>query len=496
VLLEKHRILCPCCGCGTPAYERFLYPYVYGWLRHPGNEIDTWMQQDSFFEDGGKVLVLNTPVSPDDKFECPRCGFSSGPAKGDIRITLISEPGRVSIRSSAVDMKQVFSHMMDTAQGTVNLRFPLEEEVVFEIEASRVCYRVTDGEGRAVIDREMTMNSRETIRPNAFRLLMTSRLMGRKFARAFGRSYGETIPFGILERTPERYMEMTWFSHFPREFYDAIPFSLVDCTLEESFYGAAEGLGDITGLPGKYEAAALPQTKAVRRLFFSKPGFFFYLLEAELLAEVFPDCNHFSSLLQVPYIYDLFALLHTYPGTLAFFRDCVAQRDPAFLLKRLRGDIRRIGRYAKNYCAMSPERRAAERNKWKEKWDLVEAPQSYSIPMLPGVYAQRDGQTGNGYHFSFLRNKREFVKAGKAMHNCLTEWDSGRNPVVVVKKGGEYKAAVELRDQLVIQQRACRNDSVEENPPLAAAIDKWKSLNGLVDLDMDMDYDDDEELPF
>ena len=77
VLLEKHRILCPCCGCGTPAYERFLYPYVYGWRRHPGNEIDTWMQQDSFFEDGGKVLVLNTPVSPDDKFECPRCGFSS-----------------------------------------------------------------------------------------------------------------------------------------------------------------------------------------------------------------------------------------------------------------------------------------------------------------------------------------------------------------------------------------------------------------------------------
>lgn len=500
LVLEKHRVICPGCGCGTPAYSRFLRKGTYGRTpRVPRDEVLGWLEQQySFFWEENARLELNAPVTLPEEFECPRCRCRSGPAREELRVTIVREGQRVLLRCTPVSMKRLLALMLEENRSPVSLRFPMEETVEFDIEKSRTVCRIADGTGTQILARELTGEGQDGLRPTVFSWLGRNRVLKRKFARAFSLAYGEALPFLAWELTPGAYLDMTRFSHFPREFYDAIPYNLQEDGIEESFRAAAGGLSDITCLPELYAASVLPGSKSVRRMFFTNPGFFFYIREAEALAEVFSDVNYFCRLLALGQIYDLFSCLHMYPGTLAFFRDYAVCRGQGMLLRELKERYGLLEGYARCYCALSPEGQAAERKKWRGEDLPLNPRQRYSLPVGRGAEGLPAEQTVNGYTFARLRNKRAFLEAAKALNNCLGEWDGSRNPVIAVKLEGSYVAAIEVEGQEVVQQLAIDNGSVRNDPTLFAAIEKWKALNQLTDGEMlsVFEDDEDEELPF
>lgn len=83
------------------------------------------------------------------------------------------------------------------------------------------------------------------------------------------------------------------------------------------------------------------------------------------------------------------------------------------------------------------------------------------------------------YRFKHLRTKQECVIAGEKMKNCLVNWDSYSNPVVIVYKGDKIVAAVEFFNGVLIQANQCRNESIEPDSDLCRAIEKWCKINNI-----------------
>ena len=497
LVLEKHRLRCPGCGCGTPAYSRYLGGWRYKLApRVPRNVVRDWLEhQFSLFGEEGERLELNKPVTSPEEFRCPRCGFLSTPARERLQITVIREGEKALLRCGPVNMGQLLDRMPERGGCPVRLRFPLEETVEFDIGKSRVIYRITDGGGGDVFVRELTGEGKEGLQPVVFSRLGENRIVKRKFAHAFSRAYGETLPFSFQELMPGAFLGMTCFSHFPREFYDAIPYDLYGHGVEESFQAAAGELSDIARLPELYAASSLPGSKSVRRAFFTDAGLFFYLPEAEALAGVFSDVNYFCRFLALEQVYDVLSCVHMYPGTLAFFRDYAGCRGQGILLRELKEKHRILETYARSYCAMTPGGQAAERKKWKGKSLSPEPGQRHSVPMGRGAEVFPGEQTVGRYTFARLRNKRAFLEAAKALNNCLGEWDGSKNPVIAVKLEGRYQAAIEVEGRQIVQQLAADNEPICEDPELFAAVEKWKERNRFTDSEM-LSYLEEGALPF
>ena len=103
----------------------------------------------------------------------------------------------------------------------------------------------------------------------------------------------------------------------------------------------------------------------------------------------------------------------------------------------------------------------------------------------------------DGYDFFWLRSSNEYEIAGKKLKNCLASWGVDNSPVVCVKKGEQYVAAIEILNGMIVQARAYKNTSIECDRNLSLAFEKWQKKYHVEwePISYDDDEDDDDFLP-
>ena len=82
----------------------------------------------------------------------------------------------------------------------------------------------------------------------------------------------------------------------------------------------------------------------------------------------------------------------------------------------------------------------------------------------------------DGLLFSWLRKKSDFIRAGRALHNCLASYEPHEMRVLVICKGEKALAAVEVREERIIQSYMAYNARIDRESSLWASIGRWAEL--------------------
>ena len=128
-----------------------------------------------------------------------------------------------------------------------------------------------------------------------------------------------------------------------------------------------------------------------------------------------------------------------------------------------------------NYSCVSAEVRKMTQKAWKENSIIgmrISRKAVFSTPMNKPEEEIVDCCI-DGYDFFWLRNSNDYTIAGDKLQNCLTMWSIQSSPVVCVKKGDEYVAAIEISGKTVIQAKGWRNTDIEDNEELQRVFYKW-----------------------
>ena len=495
VLLAEDRIRCPWCGGESPAYAH-CHGQEGKRPRVGRKTFERWMDPQyaipGFLPD---IYPLNNLWTPGEEYLCPLCGQISGPAARSRKVHVRARRGRAEITWDAVGLRRILRSRGLLPGGQLTIKPPLTETVSFNLKKGRVALRITDAEENLLVIRDITDGNNAWEMSSVCRLITASDRVRQELALAFREASGEDLPFEEKELTPELLAAVTRFAGYPRDFYDAIPYDLESGRIERSFRGISRRLHSADALPGLYSDSGLPGMKSVKRIFFTRPGLFFYLEEARMLWEAVEDPNFFCTLLSMPRIYDVMSFLHRFPDGIRFFRDYRRERGGRGLCRTLEDRWESLPLYIGQYCIMSPASRAEEWRKWRRNEGLAPDPIGFSIPMPGGDREIRDC-TVDGYCFFWLRSRVDYQTAGKAMNNCLVSWKPNGNPVVAVKKDGRFVAAVELLGKCIVQVRAAENEPIEAHPALNRAFQNWRERYGLDWLPFMGLEDDEDELPF
>lgn len=492
--LTKHVVKCPYCGGEVPAYARFQKNRATSVPdRLPKTVIDEWASpQYSLFDTFDRALELNAVVMPEDNYSCPKCGCVSSAYGGTVSIVLRCQKQKITL-SCNVENSSVLINLI--IRSSKRIIFPVVETVEFNFGKGRASMQICDGGGQVLVMKDITFSMDLWKGSETYSLISGNSLVRKKLVQALKNLGNDHLPFSAKELTPTVMVSLTQFTgEYPKEFFDAIPYDLCNGGIERSFRAIAKKLHKAENLLRLYEESCLPPIKSVRKRMFETPGFFFYLHEVELLWQIFGDSNHFRRFLEMSRVYDVLSFLHQYPGAFDFIRDYTAEKGASCLLNKLERKWAVTQEYAKTYYSMSAAMQGRERKKWRRKDILIQPAASHSTPMPAGDPSIHNCMV-DGYTFSWLRTKRDYSQAGKALRNCLGRWREDDNPVLVVKKGNRFKAAIEISCNGIVQEHAINNAPIEYDEALYKAVEKWKAMNRL-GRQRPASEDDDEELWF
>ena len=361
------------------------------------------------------------------------------------------------------------------------ISFPLSEELEFNLRNGHSSIRIKDCNSNTLLVADITTGSVDWSCTSLYKLIDTNALIKRKLYKAFSWLYTGHIPFTADDLSPRNAVAMTRFRGFSRIFYDSIPYDLTDGMIDSSFNALAREIRTENDLPGILKRSSIPNTKSIKRTMFSNPGLFFYISELEKMWEILDGINSFLRILESRRIFFILPFLHQYPGSLSFLSDYRTVKSASCLFSLMNTRWDEISSYSTSYCSMSSTAKEKERKRWKNTKLTLTERQHYSIP-IPTVSDTIRDCSIDGFFFEWLRTKRDYIRAGNTLNNCLKDWTPISNPVVVIKRNSRVVAAVEILDNMVIQARAAHNMAIEHNGDLYVALEKWKAQYSLIDI--------------
>lgn len=492
-LLIRHKLTCPSCGRSVPAYEEFLTPNPIHTGRVPRPVIDQWAEpQTRLFEDERSELVFHEVCSPN-TFTCPKCGRVSSPFSQANTIHIGTEKHKIIVTCNRSNLGLLFSAPIPNGENrAARLPLPLTEHLTFHLGSGHTVLRIRGADGQEVSVQDVAPGSKSW-RDSVLYGLLKTKTVCRKLLRVFASLYHAPLPYTPDTVTPESFLLMTMFRGYSsRRFFDAIPYGFSTETIDRSFRTTVKRLHDAKNLPAIYAASKLPQAKSVKRLFFQSQGLFFYLTEAETLWEIVGDVNILRNILEMRHVFEILSFLHQCPGSAAFLKDYLHAKGVRSLVFWLEHKWPLMMSLSAQYVAMSESARKVQRQEWQTLGLAAQPHMPYSLPMQAGDHTIKDC-TIDGYRFSWLHTKNDYRQAGTKLHNCLKSWEPNCNPVILVKKGKEYKAAIEMDGTIVMQALGEHNDPLALDLRLWKAFHKWLDkyslappldLNGLDELDI------------
>lgn len=488
VMIAKHVIVCPRCGKTMPAY------YSRKIKSHP--LLNVWLsQQISFFDELPSVLVFNNPIEEMSFFICPKCNMKSHQSKGFVDVLFVVDKRKIKI-SRKLELQEWFQIEWGADKICIT-EFELYETITFNLRNGHTFVSLEDGCGEKLQIRDIS-----NIRPDLysddpiFELINLYKPVNRELKNRFVKIFHGPLPFRTKELTVEQFVLMTRFIGYDSGFYNALPYAEKGDLIERRFLKPARRLHHAAKVPSIFEKTMLPKVKSIRKLLFCNPALFFYTEELEQLWKIIEDVNLFRNFITSQNIFSELAFLHKMPRLINFYAEYKAEIGIGRLYHHFFRATNRywLYNYVSWYYLLSEYDKKIERQKWHNGWlekrDDFEGIENdmgalfgVSIPDCSSKDFRHPGLECriNGYSFRRLKNSMEFLRAGKELKNCLDDWQFFRNNVYGIMDNGKYVAAVEIKDNVIIQAHTCRNGDISDNRSIKQAFDVWKSRNSMTE---------------
>lgn len=484
VVITKHVIVCPWCGKKAPAYHNNQMK--------PHQLIDMWLaQQTSMFEKLPKTLLFNRPIEAMEKFVCPRCNMISHPSKGFIDVLFIVDRKTIKIFRK-LELKELFQIKWGADKICIT-NFELYEAITFNLKNGHTYVSLEDGRGEKLKVHDIS-NTKANLYSDdpIFELINLYKPVNRELKNQFAKIFRGPLPFRTKELTVEQFLLMTEFIGYDSAFYSALPYADKGDLIERRFLKSAKRLHDAKKVPNIFEKTILPKVKSIRKIFFCNPALFFYTGELEQLWKIIEDINLFRNFITSKNIFSELAFLCKMPHLIDFYTEYKAEIGIKKLYHNFFQATNRywLYNYVSWYYLLSEYDRKVERQKWHDGWlekrddfegieNDMGARFSVSIPDRSSKDFRHPGLECciNGYSFRRLKNSMEFLQAGKELKNCLADWQFFRNNVYGMIDNGKYVAAVEIKDNVIIQAHTYRNGDISGNHSIKQAFDIWKNRN-------------------
>lgn len=485
VILKKFVWQCPFCNHENQIlnYDEIQFSKIY----------DSLFYQTSLFDDEDKVIEFILENDDDEIIHnCSKCGqiCSSLSKTHEIEI-LYDEKQNLKIRlklDNIYDLLQV-----DWLSGDISniiQQFPLFETINFDFSIGKVALSLENDNEDVLLSNKFYDEYKSLIT-----LFISKSMEIKKTIQDILIQIWEpnNFPFNESQISFERLLALVKFVGYPdKRFYDSIPFNINDNHIFPSFKGISEKLHYYARVPELYTYTQLPNFKSLKKLIFSELQLLFYFGEIEKLWDTFHDENLLVRLLKSENRYEILAYLHLYPNMFDFFQDFIKFKPKTTLVIKILDSFYPIFFYAINYSSMRLEAKKHENDIWKStvnydwlsKFKQYERP--FNIPFsIPFRTLNSDFEMEfGGFQFTPLSNKKEYVQAGRKLNNCLIEWISTNNPVILVTHKGKAKAAIEIEDnKAVVQALAKNNESLYLHPKLSTVCTKYLDSNKI-------EYDD------
>lgn len=484
VVITKHVIVCPWCGKKAPAYHNNQM--------EPHQLIDMWLaQQTSMFEKLPKTLLFNRPIEAMEKFVCPRCNMISHPSKGFIDVLFIVDRKTIKIFRK-LELKELFQIKWGADKICIT-NFELYEAITFNLKNGHTYVSLEDGRGEKLKVHDIS-NTKANLYSDdpIFELINLYKPVNRELKNQFAKIFRGPLPFRTKELTVEQFLLMTEFIGYDSAFYSALPYADKGDLIERRFLKSAKRLHDAKKVPNIFEKTILPKVKSIRKIFFCNPALFFYTGELEQLWKIIEDINLFRNFITSKNIFFELAFLCKMPHLIDFYTEYKAEIGIKKLYHNFFQATNRywLYNYISWYYLLSEYDKKIERKKWQngrlEKQDDFKGIEndmgarfSVSIPDCSSKDFRHPGLECciNGYSFRRLKNSMEFLRAGKELKNCLVHWQFFQNNVYGMIDNGEYVAAVEIKDNVIIQAHTYCNGDISGNHSIKQAFDIWKNRN-------------------
>lgn len=484
VVITKHVIVCPWCGKKAPAYHNNQM--------EPHQLIDMWLaQQTSMFEKLPKTLLFNRPIEAMEKFVCPRCNMISHPSKGFIDVLFIVDRKTIKIFRK-LELKEWFQIKWGADKICIT-NFELYEAITFNLKNGHTYVSLEDGRGEKLKVHDIS-NTKANLYSDdpIFELINLYKPVNRELKNQFAKIFRGPLPFRTKELTVEQFLLMTEFIGYDSAFYSALPYADKGDLIERRFLKSAKRLHDSKKVPNIFEKTILPKVKSIRKIFFCNPALFFYIGELEQLWKIIEDINLFRNFITSKNIFSELAFLCKMPHLIDFYTEYKAEIGIKKLYHNFFQATNRywLYNYVSWYYLLSEYDKKIERKKWHNGWlekrddfegieNDMGARFSVSIPDRSSKDFRHPGLECciNGYSFRRLKNSMEFLQAGKELKNCLADWQFFRNNVYGMIDNGKYVAAVEIKDNVIIQAHTYRNGDISGNHSIKQAFDIWKNRN-------------------
>lgn len=484
VELTQHIIICPVCGHRMPAYPR----YTNGWLtqssskiaKTPKNVIRQWCEDK--ISDSKDTIYLNfisQPMLENVIYTCPECRCESNLFSKIVRCELNYRRHKLSISRQIDDTKTLLS--FSWLKGTVNVNFPMYEELTFNFRNGHTFVRLLDRNKAALETYDIT-GKKELLDGGFFaKLLGCNKRVVRLVKKIFVREWQSNLPFKTSELNLTKFMLLTEFIGYPKIFYHSIPYAIGTHNISALFKSRRKALHSARRIVKRYESVSWMRTKSIRKLIFLNPAFLFYEHECEALSEIFVNVNLFRSVLCMPDIFTVLGRLNENRGILDFLRDYAAVKGEMSLKREMMTSPVYLNEYAFRYGGLSDRAKVRERKQWKNgisikdiyKFDTARV----SLPVFSCDIGIPDCVV-YGFHFFRLGSESDYFEASNKLNNCLRFFldrsdMADNNPVICVSKGEKLVAAIEVHGKSIVQASGYSNRPLEYDPYLYKAYTRW-----------------------
>ena len=300
------------------------------------------------------------------------------------------------------------------------------------------------------------------------------------------------------------FIALNRFRGFDRKFYCAVPYKIGTLTVDSSFPVYKTSREALSA----FADSSLPQkSKSLKKTLFENQGLLFYISELEALYDCIKNIDIFSDIINCPNINILLYYLHTYPSVVQFIADfCKSGEQKRKFANLINQSVYDTCELAKDYALLRDSYKnelaisnfaeyigKIERN--ERDYYRPTSPENthYSMPMEIVDYSLED--TVFNYDFRYLKSTNDTAFAGAELNNCLTGWRCTDNNVIVIKKGVQLVAAIQLayRGTRVDQAMLSHNDYIEEDEALYKIFHTWLEKHDLLYLSSGYYEDDDED---
>lgn len=481
VTLTKHVVVCSACGKEVPAYASFVGYKEENFISKPRMEIEQWTsRQLSLFGEQPKTLRFNTPLSGITYYVCPHCGVGLNPSEHALSVIVRTDKSKIKIMR-ALEPKDYFS--LTWAKEIQAPHLNLYEAITFNLGNGHTFVSLENEAGEKYAVRDISNIDLQEMRSDPIVMLLRFyKPVYREIKRFFSRFWSGKLPFSPRELNLEKYILLTKFVGYDRDFYNAIPFSSIGNCIERSFMKSAKRLHKASGVPRLLESSLLPNIKTVRKTIFTNPALLFYQKELEIFWQILNDPNHFRTFLGSRILYRELSRLRKFPRMAEFYREVACAIGLKGLWRYLFKGNDYDRSYAMKYLLLNENEKKIERKMWtgaffaemtyEEIWNIGSV---YSVPIPPQdkTVNMPDCQIGE-YSFARLCSSKEYVEAGEQLQNCLGEWQMfGGMDVYGVLKGNQYVAAIAVKDGVIKDARVYRNSDIKRDKPLFSAYCAW-----------------------